>query len=99
MVTWLNVVRKIAPGQSVPYYARSRKSQCQAFSIVDVSNGAVEVRATTGGLRRITRANFEAVADVWEDYKAERIPRASVPTFNSSYILSLINLLEQNTVS
>lgn len=99
MITWMNVVRKIVPGQSVPYYARTRKSQGLTFSVVDVSDGAVEVRATTGGLRRITRANFEAVADVWEDYKADRIPRTSVPTFNSSYILGLLHLLEQNTAS
>lgn len=99
MITWLNVVRNVVPGQSVPYYARTRKSQGQVFNIEDVSDSAVEVRATTGGLRRITRASFEAVAEVWEDYKADRIPRTSVPTFNSSYILGLLHLLEQNTVS
>ncbi len=99
MITWLNVVRGIVPGQSVAYCARTRRSQGQAFSIMEISDGAVEVRATTGGLRRITRANFEAVAEVWEDYQANRIPRTSVPTFNSRYILSLLHLLEQNTVS
>jgi hypothetical protein len=66
------------------------------FSLVEVTGSTIIVQTGPGTLRRISRSDFDNVARLWPEYKQGAVDRHTLSevTLNSTYILSLLHLLD-----
>ncbi|MGI8772031.1 MAG: hypothetical protein ACR2JE_11400 [Acidobacteriaceae bacterium] len=92
-ISWDEVQRRLTPGLRIPYYNLSRRNGDRTFAIDSMKPNKLYVLPFSGALRPLTRCNFETVAEHWDDYNAEEVDRRNIPTFHTSYALSIIAYL------
>jgi hypothetical protein len=91
--TQLQRLRPIGPTEAWSLSGKTRST----FEITSVDETSITVTLALGGVRRIPRSNFEKLFARWDDYKSERLPRHELSNLsqNSTYILTILHLIEQ----
>ena len=90
-------IQSLPIGTHVGHWSVLKGNLSGRFSVVEVTDSAIFVETGPGTIRRISRNDFDSVAKLWGDYKDGRVTRDALShiTVNSTYILSLLHLIER----
>jgi len=85
-------------GQTLISWSRSGRVKGTSFTIDEISNAAIEVSGKTfKSPRRISRSDFEYVADKWGPYLNGQLRRDELNrSQNTTYILTILHWLDPN---
>jgi hypothetical protein len=93
---WDQLRERLYPGTSIPAWSVKNRYLGWDFTAAAVHAEHLEVTGgDIGGSRRITRADFETVADLWPGYIGGAVQRQQIrdASQNSTYILGILRWL------
>lgn len=99
---WRILRMTLTPNTKIRNWSRLKGYLAGSFTIVDVRESDIHIRAGSSMTnQRIPKEDFEAVHQLWADYRMRRAQRQDIRdvTRYSTYILSIYNWIEENSMS
>lgn len=89
-------VQSIKTRAHVAHWSVLKGKLNSSFCVLDVDDHGITVETAPGTERRISRTEFDKVAEIWPEYKERRVPRHRLneSSVNSTYILSLLHFVD-----
>ena len=96
---WDEVQQRVRAGLQVQHWSKDKGDLQGRFTVDGVSQNRIEISSKSiSGRRRISRADFEAVAKEWPTYLAGNVTRHDLrdSSQNTTYVISLLHWLDAN---
>src|SRR5262249_3751151 len=92
---WASLRAAVHAGMTIPPWSAKGGSKTPV-KILEVGDGSIDVEAGNGTARKVPRADFERIFEVWPQYKVGERNRKNLQeiTFNSVYVISVLHWLE-----
>ncbi|MBA4421302.1 MAG: hypothetical protein C0391_09155 [Anaerolinea sp.] len=95
---WDTLQKKLKPGINIRNWTILKGYLGDSFQLSHVDQNEIVIQSPKAkSLQRISRDEFEKIAEIWPAYKAGCVQRQQIRemTFHSKYILSILHWLDE----